>query len=522
MVFYRKYRPQKLSDLIGQDHVVETFLSQLKSGKISHGYLFCGPKGTGKTSTARIFAKAVNCEVYRSKFTVHSKRKTENRQRSTVNRFGEPCNKCTSCLSVADGSHLDLIEIDAASNRLIEDVRDLREKIKLSPVSSRFKVYIIDEVHMLTKEAFNAFLKTLEEPPPHAIFILCTTEVAKLPQTIISRVQRFNFTRATDGQLVETVEKIAKKEGINIKKEAILAIAKASDGSFRDAVSILDQLSASNKVISKEDVRKVSILSDWNHTFTFVRNLSELNLKEVVLTLENLAEQGMDISFFTKEVILFLEKLLFIKIGISAQELELDGDQVAKMEVISEKMPVGQIQNLMKFFLIAETEIKIYPLPQIPLILAACKYCLPNTRDNPQVKESQNKNLTQAKRASRRSSKTLTEIEAKWGEFINRLRPINTQIMAILKATSPLSYQNGSLTLEVFYRFHKEKLEEPKALATIEGVLKEVMGIPISLKFMLAQKKTIPPKSVRESDVVDVDLEHIEKLSEEIQEIFSK
>src|SRR3990172_10193106 len=241
-VFYLKYRPQKFSDIVGQEHTVKTLLSQLEAGKIGHGYLFAGPRGTGKTSTARIFAKAVNCQKY------------------TKPKFGEPCNKCKSCMAVFTGSHLDLIEIDAASNRLIEDVRDLREKIKLSPVSSRFKVYIIDEAHMLTREAFNALLKTLEEPPKHAIFILATTEPSKLPSTIISRVQRFNFQRAKDEELAMALRKIIKEEGIKIDDEAIFAIAKAADGSFRDAVSFLDQLSASSQKVNKVEIKNFALV----------------------------------------------------------------------------------------------------------------------------------------------------------------------------------------------------------------------------------------------------------------------
>src|SRR5579872_7513583 len=225
-VFYRKYRPQKFSDLVGQRDIVETLLAQLASGKIAHGYLFAGPRGSGKTSTARIFAKSVNCLSYKD------------------SKFGEPCNKCQSCLAISDGSNLDLFEIDAASNRGIDEIRDLREKIKLSPVSSRFKVYIIDEAHMLTTEAFNALLKTLEEPPKHAIFILCTTASSKLPPTIISRLSRFNFKRATEDEIVAAISKIAKAEKVDIDKEAFFAVAKAADGSFRDAVSLFDQLAS--------------------------------------------------------------------------------------------------------------------------------------------------------------------------------------------------------------------------------------------------------------------------------------
>src|SRR3990167_7268759 len=211
MVLYRKYRPQSFSDLIGQNHIKEALLSSLKNGKISHAYLFSGPRGTGKTSTARIFAKSVNCQ------------KTKIQDPKSQIQFGEPCNKCDSCLAITEGSHLDVLEIDAASNRGIDEIRDLREKIKLSPIGGRFKVYIIDEVHMLTAEAFNALLKTLEEPPAHAIFILCTTELGKLPPTVISRLQKFHFERAASDDLVKVLEKIAKSENVKVKEEAAAA-----------------------------------------------------------------------------------------------------------------------------------------------------------------------------------------------------------------------------------------------------------------------------------------------------------
>ncbi|MBI3283164.1 DNA polymerase III subunit gamma/tau, partial [Candidatus Curtissbacteria bacterium] len=236
-VFYRKYRPQKFADLVGQEKTREILLAQLTSGKIGHGYLFAGPRGTGKTSTARIFAKAVNCKSFLKPATGNQKQK-----------FGEPCNKCISCLAVSDGSHLDLVEIDAASNRGIDEIRDLREKIKLAPVSCRFKVYVIDEAHMLTIDAFGAFLKTLEEPPAHAIFILCTTAAGKLPPTIISRLARFNFKRANDEEIVRALRAVAKSEGLHVEESAFLKIAKSADGSFRDGVSILDQLAARGEI----------------------------------------------------------------------------------------------------------------------------------------------------------------------------------------------------------------------------------------------------------------------------------
>src|SRR3989344_3966978 len=349
-VFYLKYRPQRFSDIVGQEHAIGTLLSQLETGKIGHGYLFAGPRGTGKTSTARIFAKAVNCQKY------------------TTPKFGEPCNKCKSCLSVADGSHLDLIEIDAASNRLIEDVRDLREKIKLSPVSSRFKVYIIDEAHMLTREAFNALLKTLEEPPKHAIFILATTEPSKLPSTIISRVQRFNFQRAKDEELGLALKKIIKEEGIKIDEEAIFSIAKVADGSFRDAVSFLDQLSSASKKITKNDIKNMVLVSDWNLLFGFVESVVENNLKDAVLTVEKLWQEKADVSAFVKEVILLLEDVLFIKLSIEKTDSDLDNVQLEKLRDLAQKTTNPNVQNLIKLFLVAEGESKQYPLPHIPVL----------------------------------------------------------------------------------------------------------------------------------------------------------
>ncbi|MBI2012808.1 hypothetical protein HYS90_02675 [Candidatus Curtissbacteria bacterium] len=291
---------------------------------------------------------------------------------------------------------------------------------------------------------------------------------------------------------------------------------------------------------------------------------------------------SLDLSFFTKEVVLFLEKLLLMRLGFSKNELDLESDQLARMEEITARANAEDLQNLMRLFLIAESEVKLYPLPQIPLILAACKFCLPRKetaeqkiseaqdKSRDQRKESKNDTLpahgragfplqekrmtfslsasspTTERRGIRRvenkkaksspkneapekkdktakdKNKTLGQIEAKWIEFLNKIRPINTHVMAILRATSPVKFENGHLTLEVFYRFHKEKLEEPKIREILEKILKETVGEPIRLRFVLAPKETRPPKPVRESDLVDVDVEKLERISTEIQEIFSK
>src|SRR4030042_2424605 len=237
MVLYRKYRPQVLSDVIGQDHVRDPLLAALKSGKITHAYLFTGPRGTGKTSVARILAKAVNCV--------------------SDPIIGEPCNKCPSCNAITNGSHLDLLEIDAESNMGSDEIRDLREKIKLSPAQSKYKVYIIDEAHMLTNEAFNALLKTLEEPPEHAIFILATTEPQKIPATIASRSTRFDFKVPNVAQIKEKLFSISEKEGWDFPEKSLEEIAKMAGGAFRDGEVLLEKVASYDPAADLEKTREV-------------------------------------------------------------------------------------------------------------------------------------------------------------------------------------------------------------------------------------------------------------------------
>jgi DNA polymerase-3 subunit gamma/tau len=522
-VFYRKYRPQKFSDLLGQETIVQTLLGQLQTGKIGHGYLFYGPRGTGKTSTARIFAKSVNC------------------QKSDGKKFGEPCNKCASCLAIAEGSSLDLIEIDAASNRGIDEIRDLREKVKLSPAFSRFKVYIIDEAHMLTSEAFNALLKTLEEPPRHAIFILCTTELGKLPSTIISRLQRFNFLRAGNGEISKILFLIAKNEGIKIEQESTVAIAAAADGSFRDAVSILDQLGASGKKIGSGDVAKVAKVSGWNQLFEFAAFLADRDIKKSILTIEEIADLGGDVPFFARQLVLFLEKLLFIKIGLSGDIFsDYDRTQIQKMAKLSEKFETGGLQDLMRALLVSENEMKLYPLAQIPLVLAVCKYfgddvdagdsepeekmsepkpAADINRDPEPVEGVRPKKAPEAPKPRASQKGSIADVEKNWAEFLNRVKRVNAHVVALLRSTKPAGFDGRLLTLEVFYRFHKEKLEEPKILAMLDRNMQEVVGRPVSFKFVLAKRESKPTVAVIASDVVDIRENELEKIA---QEIFSK
>ena len=279
---YRTYRPSTFDSVAGQGHVVKTLQNAIKENKIAHAYLFCGPRGTGKTSMARLFAKALNCEE----------------------GFGHQCNKCANCLSLIEGSHPDVIELDAASNRGIDDIRDLISKVKYAPSLGRYKVYIIDEVHMMTNEAFNALLKTLEEPPSNVVFILCTTEPYKLMPTILSRVQRYDFSKVSDIDLLNNLKMIVSKEGVNASEEALKLIVSLSDGGVRDSLSMLDQAIAySGNELTLEKVQDLYGLTSTEEKLELLNLVSTSNVKGFMDKLDSFISHGIDIKRLTSDLI---------------------------------------------------------------------------------------------------------------------------------------------------------------------------------------------------------------------------
>jgi len=309
LALYRKYRPTYLDEMVGQSEIRKIIASSIKNGTISHAYLFSGPRGTGKTTTAKIMAKMVNCEHLCD---------------------DNPCNECASCLSVASGS--DIIEIDAASNNGVDEIRDLREKANLVPSVCKYKVYIIDEVHMLTNQAFNALLKTLEEPPKHVIFILATTEYYKIPSTITSRCQKFQFNKIDVVDIVKKLREIADAEKIEITEEALHEIAKISDGGMRDSINFLDQLrSFSQGNITISDVYdvcgNVSILEICN----LLTDLKNNNLEEITEFLEKLNNNGKNYNKFLEDVMMFLKDLILYKKNVSSKLIKIDVDYLSRV-----------------------------------------------------------------------------------------------------------------------------------------------------------------------------------------------
>jgi DNA polymerase-3 subunit gamma/tau len=356
VVLYRKYRPKTFSEVIGQEHIVRTLTNAISLEMISHAYLFAGPRGSGKTTIARLFAKAINCQQ--------------------KNSF-EPCNQCRACREINEGRAIDLIEIDAASNRGIEEIRQLKEGIKFVPSRLKYKVFIIDESHQLSKDAANALLKVLEEPPSHAIFILATTEIHKMIPTIISRCQRFDFRKLTLPEIIKKLELIAKEENVKIEKKALELIGANSDGSLRDAEGVLDQVIAFTKTFDKEkitleDVKEILGVVDIKLVERLVDLLSKKQTKETIGFLNELIEKGVNPQELIKSLIDYLRKGLLLKINPDLDLLTINFTKEEK-EALKEQvknLKENDLRKWLKVFLEAQNKIKFSPIPQLPIELA--------------------------------------------------------------------------------------------------------------------------------------------------------
>ncbi|KKS17170.1 MAG: polymerase III subunit gamma and tau protein [Candidatus Woesebacteria bacterium GW2011_GWA1_41_7] len=491
MTLYLKYRPKNLDELDLVD-VSESLKKIVTKKSIPHAFLFAGPKGTGKTSAARILAKIINCQNVKD---------------------GKSCDHCEQCESIAGGSNLDVVEMDAASHRGIDDVRILRDAAKLAPVSAKKKIYIIDEVHMLTTEASNALLKILEEPPEHVVFILATTNPEKLIETIRSRTTIIAFRKARNEEILRSLKRAAKGEGIEIDADSLGLIAEAADGSFRDGIKVLEQLIAEESLLNKEAVGEFLFKNKSFDVDKFVKLLQERKTRELLGEVENLNSKGVSIEFFLESLTKKLRNALLIKVGIG----EGNPGNFSKEELI----------KLISLFNQAYKDTASVPVEELPLELAIISWCevggvsgdsekndtgsedIPETKvQSVTVKTGQSKTRDQEKGSDtyiQTQEQVMVGGEIKvedgaWKNILELVKPINASMEALLRAAKPMTYNGKVLTLGVYYKFHKERLEEAKHRKILEDIVGKVLQSPTKVSCILVDP---PPKKIIEEAKIE-------------------
>ena len=548
-VFYRKWRPQTLSEVVGQESVTQTLRHAVESGKIAHAYLFCGPRGTGKTSMARILAKAVNC----------------------ANQVGgEPCNACDMCRSITEGRALDAIEIDAASNRGIDEIRSLREKANYAPSLARYKVYIIDEVHMLTEAACNALLKTLEEPPPHVIFVLATTEAHKVLATIVSRCQRFNFHRLRQAEITDKLKLICNREGIHIEPGSLELIARAATGSLRDAENILQQMIAyyGNEIELDQIQAELGITPD-SRVRELARCVVSRDVAAGLKIVHSLNNDGIDLRQFNLGLVEYLRGLLLAK-SRCEEALDVTSEDLAEMSSLATDAPVDYLLKALKSFSSIDFRSDNYSALSLELALVDCALSSPAGQEQltptkpsraPKARTTARSEVTDAPEttesvetvgaevasdvsvaldpdrvgpevtgqvpaavgSSEISGKEVPQdidyLRSRWREFIRSLRGEGSSgnLDAFLRsACDPIALEDDTVVLGFYYSFHKEKIEDAKYRHLVEKKLNEVFGRHYKIRCILVDsKREIPFQARTQNPVIKAALEMGARITEQ-------
>lgn len=534
---YREWRPKTFSDVVGQKHITTTLKNQIKNNRIAHAYLLCGTRGTGKTSTAKILAKAVNCLNIQD---------------------GEPCNECESCKKINAGLSIDFVELDAASYRGIDKIRDIIDEVQYPPRESKYKVYIIDEVHMLTKEAVNAFLKTLEEPPSNVIFILATTDPQMLPITILSRCQRFDFTRIRPEDMFERLRKIVKENGVFADDRSLNLIAKMSDGAMRDALSILDQaISMGNGKVEYDEVVNMLGLVTNENLFKLIDAIIERNVEKSMKIVDEVVFSGKDIYNFIKDLIIHLRNLMMVKISKNPEDvLDMSYENIENLKSQAQKIRIEEIMRDIRILQEAQEQSKWSKQSRIYLELAVIKLCkieydtsnevilsrlnrLEENLKNGQISITNKENINafnnslkkqpaktelKTKNIEKTEIKHLDEyntnsklnidiIRKNWRDILEMLKARNSRANAALLDTGePVSFKNGIIEVrfDELHAFSKQRLEGEENRKIVEDVFSQALKEKVRIKYTVDKKQNSiksPEEIIKETfgeDVVEI------------------
>lgn len=490
VALYRRFRPKSFDSIAGQEHIVKTLKNQIKNNRISHAYLFCGPRGTGKTSAALVFAHAVNC---------------------MSNVDGDVCGECEYCQRT--GENIDITEIDAASNNGVDEIRNLREMVRYMPAVGRYKVYIIDEVHMLSMGAFNALLKTLEEPPPYVIFILATTEAHKIPATIISRCQRFDFKAITSKEIVNVLRGISSKMNIPADNDALAAIASWANGGLRDAIGLFDQtIDYADGKITLDCVNQVIGTTGFDFTMSFINALAESNAPELLKKTDEIVNKGKDLAVFAKDVTNHLRNILLYSLTNSAQMLDIDSDTEAAYAKAAQNFTNSRLVRCVELLSALESELRYSGQARILVELALIKICRPELSEDmealrdsvEQLQKKLESGITIAQSpaavssASKKKPDTQTSVEEKkkpeakvaegtlsavWKSYMNELKKNDVRLYGYLKNCSFNQISDNSAELvfaanDAVFAHSLERLNKKDAVCS---ALSEKTGKEIAL-----------------------------------------